>query len=148
MPCHDAAIEGQDLGFQCHQLTPKSSHTGPCYLWEPSVVGIGDGFKQLLDTTASDRCDDPELGQVRANGIDDGRLLANEQMPCAVECQTALLLGGLGRHKPHVWPRDGFADRFCVSRIVLMSLDVRFDVGRRHQTYGVAKRLKFARPIM
>src|SRR5215470_12890292 len=148
VPCDDAAIESQDLGLQCQQLSPESSHAGPGYLWQPSVVGIGDDFEQLLDTTAPDRCDDPELGQVRANGIDDGRLLANEQMPCAVERQTALLLGGLGRHKPHVWPRDGFADRFCVSRIVLMSYDVRLDVGRRHQAYGVTERLKFPRPIM
>src|SRR5258708_11782642 len=148
VPCHDAAIEGQDLGFQCQQLSPESSHAGPGYLGEPSVTAIGDNFEQLLDTTAPDRCDDPELGQVRANGIDDGRLLANEQMPCAVECQTALLLGGLCGHKPHVWPRDGFANRFRVSRIILMSFDVRLDVGRWHQAYGVTERLKLARPIM
>src|SRR5215467_9895125 len=28
VPCHDAAIEGQDLGFQCEQLSSKSSHAG------------------------------------------------------------------------------------------------------------------------
>src|SRR5215467_691483 len=148
MPCHDAAIEGQDLGFQCQQLSPKSSHAGPRYLWQPSVVGIGDDFEQLLDTTAPDRCDDPELGQVRTNGIDDGRLLANEQMACAMKHQAALLFGGFGRHKAHVSPGDGFANRFRISRIVLMSFDVRLDVGRWHQAYGVTERLKFARPIM
>ena len=94
MPSPDAAIEVQNLGFQCQQLSEESRHAGSCYLWDPSVTGIGDDFKQLLDPTALDRCDDPELGQVRANGIDDGRLLANEQMPCAVEFQTAVLLGG------------------------------------------------------
>jgi hypothetical protein len=110
-------------------LGPEGSHAGPGYLWQPSVVGIGDDFERLRDTTAPDRRDDPELGQVRTNGIDDGRLLANEQMPRAMKCQTALLLGGLGRHKPHVWPRYGFANRFRVSRIVLVSFDVRLDVG-------------------
>src|SRR5215470_3827845 len=129
MPCHDAAIEGQDLGFQCQQLSPKSSYAGPRYLWQPSVVGISDDFEQLLDTTAPDRCDDSELGQVRANGIDDGRLLANEQMSCAMKRQAALLFRGLGRHEAHVSPGDGFANRFRVSRIVLMSFDVRLDVG-------------------
>src|SRR5262249_44374103 len=148
MPCHDAAIEGQYLGFQWQQLSPKSSYAGPRYLWQPSVVGISDDFEQLLDTTAPNRCDDSELGQVRANGIDDGCLLANEQMACAMKRQTALLLGGLGRHKPHVWPRYGFANRFRVSRIVLMPFDVRLDVGRRHQTHGVTERLKFPQPIM
>src|SRR5258708_18487194 len=29
VPCHDAAIEGQDLGFQCQQLSPESSHAPP-----------------------------------------------------------------------------------------------------------------------
>src|SRR5262245_3638901 len=103
---------------------------------------------QLLDTTAPDRRDDPELGQVRTNGIDDGRLLANEQMPRAMKCQTALLLGGLDRHKPHVWPRYGFANRFRVSRTGLVSFDGRLHVGRLHQPYGVTERLELARPIM
>jgi hypothetical protein len=38
-------------------------------------------------------------GEVRANGIDDDRLLANEQMPRAVKRQAALLPGRLGRHE-------------------------------------------------
>jgi hypothetical protein len=76
-------------------LSAKSSHAGPCNLRKPSVIGVSDDFEQLLDTSASDWCDDPELGQVRANGIDDGRLLADEQMSCAAERQTALLLGDL-----------------------------------------------------
>jgi len=59
LPSHDAAIEVQDLGFQCQQLSPESSHAGPCYLWDPSVTGIGDDFEQLLDTTPLDRCDEP-----------------------------------------------------------------------------------------
>jgi hypothetical protein len=120
---HDAAIKGQDLGFQCQQLSPKSSHAGPGYLGEPSVVGIGNNFEQLLDTIAPDRCDDPELGQLRTNGIDDRRLLANEQMPRPMKRQTALLLGGLGRHKPHVWSPYRFTNRFCVSCVVLMPFD-------------------------
>src|SRR5262249_16751193 len=128
----------------CQQLSPKSSHAGTCYLWQPSGVGIGDDFEQLLDTTAPDRCDDPELGQVRANGIDDGRLLANEQMACAMKHQAALLFRGLGWHEAHVWPGGGFANRFRVSRIVLMWFDVRFDVGRRPQDYSVTEPLKFA----
>src|SRR5215468_990121 len=148
VPSHDAAIEGQDLGLQCQQLSPESSHAGACYLWQPSVVGIGDNLEQPLDTTAPDRCDDPELGQVRANGIDDGRLLANEQMACAMKRQAALLFRGLGRHEAHVSPGDGFANRFRVSRIVFMSFDVRLNIGRRHQAYSVTERLKFARPIM
>ena len=86
----------------------------------------------------------PELGQVRANGIDDGRLLANEQMACGMKRQAALLFGRLGRHEAHVSPCDGFANRFRVSRIILVSFHARLDIGRRHQAYGVTERLKFA----
>jgi hypothetical protein len=128
-------------------LTPKRSDAGPCYLGEPSVIGIGD-FEQLLDASAPDKRDDPELGKVRSDRIDDGRLLANEQMSRAMEAQAALLLGRLGRHEAHVSPGDGFANRFCVSRIILLSLDIRLDVGGRHQAHRVTERLKFARPIM
>jgi hypothetical protein len=117
------AIERQDLGFQCQQLSPKSSHAGPCYLGEPRVVDIDDDFEQLLDTLAPDRCNDPELSKVRSDGIDDSRLLANEQMSSAMEAQAALLFGRLRWHEAHVWPGDGFANRFRVSRIVLVSFE-------------------------
>jgi hypothetical protein len=145
---YHAMIEGQDLGFQRQQLSAKSSHAGPCYLGEPGVVGVDDDFEHLLDAPAPDGCDDPELGKVRADGIDDSRLLANEQMSCAVKAQAALLLGCLGRHEAHVWPSDGFANRFCVSRIILLSFDIGLDIGRRHQAHRVTERLKFTRPIM
>src|SRR5712672_3317563 len=69
-------------------------------------------------------------------------------MSGAMKHQTALLLGRLGRHKSHVWPGDRFANRFRISRIVLLSFDIGFHVGGRHQAHGVAQRLKFTRPIM
>src|SRR5215468_12294534 len=65
-----------------------------------------------------------------------------------MEAQAALLLVRLGRHEAHVSPGDGFANRFCVSRIVLLSFDIRLDVGGRHQADHVTERLKFTRPIM
>jgi hypothetical protein len=39
----------------------------------------------LLDTMASDRRDDPELGKMGANGIDHRGLLADEQAPGTVQ---------------------------------------------------------------
>jgi len=123
-------------------LSAKSSNAGPCYLGEPSVTAIGGNFEQLLAATAPDRCDDPELGKVRSDRVDDCRLLANEQMSSAMEGLAVLLLGRLGRHEAHVSPGDGFANRFCVSRIVLLSFDIRLDIGRRHQAHGMTQRLK------
>jgi hypothetical protein len=58
---------------------------------------------------------------MRANGIDDGGLLANEQMARAMERQTALLLSRLGRHEPHFGSRDRFANRFRIGGIVRLT---------------------------
>ena len=69
-------------------------------------------------------------------------------MPGAMKRQTTLLLGGLGRHEPHVWSGDRLANRFRVGGIILLSLHIGLHVGRRHQAHGVAKGLKFARPMM
>ena len=69
-------------------------------------------------------------------------------MARAVEHQAALLLGRLGLDKPHIGPGDRFADGLGVSGIILLSLDIRLHVGRRHQTHGMPERLEFARPMM
>src|SRR5260370_40266614 len=69
-------------------------------------------------------------------------------MPGAMKHQTALLLGRLGRDKSHGWQCDAFANRFRISRIVLLPFVIGFHVGGRHQAHGVAQRLKFTRPIM
>ena len=72
---------------------------------------------------APDRCNDPELGKMSPDRIDHRSLLADEQMARAVQHQTALLLGGLGRHKPHVGPGDRLANGLCISRVILLSLE-------------------------
>jgi hypothetical protein len=45
-------------------------------------------LQQFLDAPAPDGGDDAELGKVGADGIDHGRLLANEEMARAMEHQT------------------------------------------------------------
>ena len=64
MPGDDASVELQDLGLQCAQLTAESSKTRTRQLREPVVGFIGDDFQQLLDTPATDRGDNPELGEI------------------------------------------------------------------------------------
>src|SRR5262245_64614940 len=78
MPGDEASVELQYLGLQCPQLTAECSHTRAGYLGEPVVGCIGDDFQQALDAPTSDRGDDPELGKIGADRIDDGGLLANE----------------------------------------------------------------------
>jgi hypothetical protein len=55
------------------------------------VIGcIGDDLKQLLDTPAPSGGDSPELGKIGTDRIDDGSLLADEEMARAMKHQTAL----------------------------------------------------------
>src|ERR1700694_50896 len=79
--------------------------------------------------------------------IDYCGLLTDEQMAGAVEHQAALLLGGLGWYKPHVSPGDCLANGLCVSRIILLPLDVGLHIGRRYQPHGVTQCLQLARPM-
>src|ERR1035437_7197437 len=69
-------------------------------------------------------------------------------MARAVQHQAALLLGSLGWHKPHVGPGDCLANGLCVSRVILLPLDVGLHIGRRHQPHGVTQCLEFARPMV
>jgi hypothetical protein len=78
-------------------LSPKCCETGTRYHRNPLVSWIGDDIEQRLDTLASNRSDDPELGKVGPDHIDHRSLLANEQMPRAMERQATLLFGRLGR---------------------------------------------------
>ena len=148
MPSPDHTIELQDLCFQRPQLGTESGNTRTGNLGQPLIICIGSNPEQLLDTLASDRRDDPKLCKMSADGIDHRGLLADEQVPGTVQRQAALLLWRLGRDEPHVWPGDRLADRFGVSGIVLVPLHIRLHIGRRHQAYGVAKHLEFARPMV
>src|SRR4029077_17002975 len=101
MPGHDAAVELQYLGLQCPQLTAESGKTHAGYLREPVVGCIGGDFQQVLDAPAPDGGDDPELGKIGADRVDDGSLLADEETPRPMKHQTTLLRWRLGRHEPH-----------------------------------------------
>src|ERR1700751_2310489 len=106
MPGDDAPVELQDLNLQCSQLTAESSKARAGRFREPAIGCISDDFQQLLDAPAPDGGDDTQLGKIRADRVDDGCLLANEEMARSMKKQAALLLDRLGRHEPHVWPRD------------------------------------------
>ena len=69
-------------------------------------------------------------------------------MTGAVKRQATLLLGRLGRHEPHVSPRDCLADCLGIGGIVLMPLHIGLNVSWRHQLYGVAQCLQLARPVV
>src|SRR6476469_1675538 len=94
------------------------------------------------------RCNDPELGKMGPDCIDHCGLLTDEQMARAVQHQAALLLGSLGWHEPHVGPGDCLANGLCVSRVILLPLDVGLHIGRRYQPHLVTQRMELARPMV
>ena len=83
--------------FSLRSWAPRAARHRRGQPRELAVTCIGDDIEQLLDTLASDRRDDPELGKMGADRIDHRGLLADEEMARAVEHQAALLLGRLGR---------------------------------------------------
>jgi hypothetical protein len=148
MPSSDHTVELQNLLLDPAQLNPECRETGTGYLGNSLVSRIGNDFEQLLDAEAPDWRNDPELGKMSADGIDDGCLLTDEKMARAMEHQAALLLRCLGWHKPHIGSGDCLADRLGIGGVVLVPLHVRLNVGWRHQLHGVAQCLELARPVM
>jgi hypothetical protein len=148
VPGPDQPVELQYLLLDALQLIPECRKTRASYVRNSLVVRIGDDIEQFLDTVTTDRRYDPELGKMGPDCIDHRGLLADEQMADAVQHQTALLLGGLGRHEPHIGPGDRLANGLCVSRVILLPLDVRLHIGRRHQPHGMTQCLELARPMV
>ena len=148
MPGHDLTIEFQDLCFQHSQLRAESSHTCARYLGNAPITWIGNDIEQLVDALSPDRRDDPKLGEVSSDRIDHGRLLPDEELPCPVEHQAALLIGRLRFDEPHRRPRHRFANGCRVGNVVLLPFDVRLHIRWRHQAHSMAKRGKPARPMM
>src|SRR6202162_2817208 len=148
VPGPDQPVELQYLLLDPSQLSPECRETRTSYLRNSLVVWIGYDIEQFLDTVTPDRCNNPELGKMGPDRIDHRGLLTDEQMARPVQHQAALLLGGLGRYKPHVGPGDCLANGLCVSRIVLLPLDVGLHIGRRHQPHGVTQCLELPRPMV
>ena len=104
--------------------------------------------RATLRHLSANRRNDPKLGKMGTDRIDHGSLLANEEVPGAVEHQAALLLGRLCLYEAHVWSHNGFADRLSIGSIVLLAFEVGLHIGRRHQPNGMTERPQLARPMM
>ena len=85
----------------------------------PVVGCVANDCKQLLDAPAPDRSNNPKLGKIGTDRVDNGCLLADEEMARSMQHKTALLLDRLGRHEPHVGSRDRLANRLRVGGVVL-----------------------------
>src|SRR5215469_8304784 len=61
---------------------------------------------------------------------------------------AGLLLSRLRRHKTHRRPRNRLANRFGIRGVILVALDVRLHILRRHQPHLIAKRTQLPRPVV
>ena len=75
MPGDDASVELQDLGLQFAQLIAESTKTCTSHFGEPVVGFIGDDLQELLDTSAPNRGNYPELGKAAAKAIPGAMLI-------------------------------------------------------------------------
>src|SRR5262249_31365960 len=76
------------------------------------------------------------------------RTLAHQPLPATVQQHGCLLVSRLDRHKAHRRALNRLADRFRIGGIVLVALDVRLHVLRRHQSHLVAKRAHLPPPVV
>src|SRR5262245_42584300 len=83
-----------------------------------------------------------------AQSVHQTRTLAHQPLPATVQQHGSLLVSRLDRHKAHRRAPNRLADRFGIGGIVLVALDVRLHVLRRHQSYLVAKRAQLPRPVV
>ena len=67
------------------------------------------------------------------DGVTQHRALTYQQLSGPVQHQGGLLLLRLDRNKPHRWSRHCLADRRCIVRVVLATLEIGLHVVRRHQ---------------
>ena len=83
----------QYLSLQCPQFTAESSETSAGYLGA-AVGSLGDDFQQLLDTPATNGGNNPELGEIGADRVDDGSLLTDVEMARIKQlCCSTVLVG-------------------------------------------------------
>src|SRR5262245_44269148 len=74
--------------------------------------------------------------------------LTHQHRPSAVHDHDALLIRRLHFHEAHRRPGHSLANRFRIGRVVLLTLDIRLDVTRWHQSDIVAQPPQFSRPMM
>src|SRR5262245_59722718 len=83
-----------------------------------------------------------------AQSVHQTRTLAYQPLPATVQQHGSLLVSRLDRHKSHRRALNRPADRFRISGIVLVALDVRLHVLRRHQPHLMAKRAQLPPPVV
>jgi hypothetical protein len=88
------------------------------------------------------------FGEVPAQGIDALGTLAHQKIAGPEYDAVRLLRLVLDGHKAHARPLCRLADRLGISRVILLPLHERLDVGRRDQPHCVAQLADLPPPIV
>ena len=88
------------------------------------------------------------LGQQAPNLIDDGGAVFHEERARAMQGLNVGLFYRLDRHTSHGRPAHRFADRFRISTVILVRLDIRPDLSGTHHLDAMTDLLKRSTPIM
>src|SRR5262245_12994694 len=83
-----------------------------------------------------------------AQSVHQTGTLAYQPFPATMQQHGSLLVSRLDRHKAHRRALNRLANRFGIGGIVLVALDVRLHVLRRHQSHLMPKRAQLPRPVV
>src|SRR3954452_3863729 len=155
--CECLDRQGRDWADARHRLQTPGGFCA-CRFLSRHLLKFGDGFRQPFDLIKKDtrqfhdekrkrcrlildrffknfyirrplRSHDAVLRQMTAERVDQLRALPDQKIPRPEQHGARLLSLGLNRDKAHHRSTCSLSNRFRVSRIVLLALDERFDVG-------------------
>jgi hypothetical protein len=88
------------------------------------------------------------FGKVPAQSIDALRALTHQKIPGTEHDAVRLLLLVLDGNKAHARPLSRLTDCLGISRVILLPLHERLDVGRRDQPHRVAQLVDLTPPVV
>src|ERR1019366_26873 len=146
MPGQQAPLEPMDLSGQGIELTSQHQQSGPDQIGKRRSFGLVQPFDEFGHSTRPLRGDQPKLGSVSADRVDQHGPLTHQQLAGSMQRQHALTLGALDRHEAHRRPGYRLADRFGVGSSVLLPTNIGLYIRGWHQPYIMSQRGEFPRP--
>jgi hypothetical protein len=128
-PLGDLTIQTGDLLVQASERLDQHLEDGSGELWD-RLGRILDSPHELRNTSWAFGHDEPELGQVPPQGIDDLSSLFHQEITGSEHNRRRLSLLTLGRHEAHGRALRRLADRLGIGRIALLPLNKGLDVSR------------------
>ena len=140
MPFDKPPIKNANLLPESMSLDAKRHEAAAHKARNSFIFASFDKGDQRIRASPAYGSNDPEFGEMRSDRVCNRCQLPDEQMPCPMQRQACLLLRRFDRHKTHVGPLHGLANRLGVGRVVLLAFDVRLHIGRRHKFNFMSKR--------